>query len=631
MNGIDWEMSELITERIELIGFGKNDENGEEIYVKVAESDLTKQYDSVYYKTTNFNDLQPVQLPECDHISYQNGIYQCSLFQIIDTTYPYNLLPKTDSRLSVSDDGVNWKTAVFSYNNSFAQQPLFYRHGKVYAQNGSNLFECDDFQTWKPTGPKQSGGQTYAAFPVGNKIYMFYSEYAKVDDNPERFQETQYVKFTEDSVNWYDSSVSFQTPKNILISRFMSGFTDCGSFILGRNKNNNDLQTIMFMSQDETYQFIILPRYQGDLGKYDTSPEQVIACNNGYLQQFNGVSLISGRDCMGAPIKDAYIFSDDIEAIKEFNDPYNVIIYTDDGYIKYFVGYKWVGRYDMNFQLVENMDIDYKISDLTYYNGVYYMSSNVENNKPPQCFRSNDMMNWEIFDGEIPNSKGQYVNLAGELTGSKKIVGDRYIEVNYEEKGLANYKIIGDDIIVTKSEKADKIYFSHDGVYFLSCQKPFSVTDDKFNYIFEDNEDVVIKMGLYQYRVSKSQLYEELNKLKNSPPPYIMVKNKLLGFSTLPVTEEDRTLVPMRFLFENLDAEVMWDETTQTATAVKGDTSISFCIDNHQATVNGEVKEMDVPARLVNDKTMVPLRFLSEGLGYTVNWNEETRVAEVIE
>ena len=126
----------------------------------------------------------------------------------------------------------------------------------------------------------------------------------------------------------------------------------------------------------------------------------------------------------------------------------------------------------------------------------------------------------------------------------------------------------------------------------------------------------------------KRPIYDALDAQKSAP--YVCVNNTILGFETPPVTESDRTLVPMRFLFEQLGAEVTWDEATETATAVKDDTTISFTIDNTTATVNGAATTMDVPARLVNDKTMVPLRFLSEEMGYTVEWDEETRMATVI-
>ena len=97
----------------------------------------------------------------------------------------------------------------------------------------------------------------------------------------------------------------------------------------------------------------------------------------------------------------------------------------------------------------------------------------------------------------------------------------------------------------------------------------------------------------------------------------------------------------MRFLFEQMGADVNWNEETQTATATvpidtnrqmrtfsnEKEKSVTFSIDDTTATVNGETATMDVPARLVNDKTMVPLRFLSENLGYNVEWDEATNTA----
>lgn len=78
-----------------------------------------------------------------------------------------------------------------------------------------------------------------------------------------------------------------------------------------------------------------------------------------------------------------------------------------------------------------------------------------------------------------------------------------------------------------------------------------------------------------------------------------------------------------------MGAEVEWDEKTQTATVTKDDDVISFTIDSKEAKVNDTVKTMDVPARLISNKTMIPLRFLSEELGYTVEWDEDSKTATV--
>ena len=154
-------------------------------------------------------------------------------------------------------------------------------------------------------------------------------------------------------------------------------------------------------------------------------------------------------------------------------------------------------------------------------------------------------------------------------------------------------------------------------------------------WVYEYGEDLVIDWRLldrpgtsYRLTAPKQPVYDELERLKSAP--YVCVNDTILGFTQPPVTESDRTLVPMRFLFEHLGAEVDWDNDTQTATAKKGNTAISVSIDNTSAIVNGTEITMDVPARLVGDKTMVPLRFLSEELGYTVEWDEDTRMATVL-
>ena len=86
----------------------------------------------------------------------------------------------------------------------------------------------------------------------------------------------------------------------------------------------------------------------------------------------------------------------------------------------------------------------------------------------------------------------------------------------------------------------------------------------------------------------------------------------------------------MRFIFEQLDMEVDWDEETLTATATKDGFEIAFTIGSNIARVNGVEIEMDVSPEQVNWRTLIPLRFLSENLGYTVNWDEANRTAEII-
>ncbi len=100
-------------------------------------------------------------------------------------------------------------------------------------------------------------------------------------------------------------------------------------------------------------------------------------------------------------------------------------------------------------------------------------------------------------------------------------------------------------------------------------------------------------------------------------------------FDQPPILENDRTLAPVRFIFTALGYDVNWDEDTETVYAAKGTDSIILKIDDTTAYVNGEAKILDVPARLVNDRTLVPLRFISENSDAMVDWNGFRNFVEI--
>lgn len=82
-----------------------------------------------------------------------------------------------------------------------------------------------------------------------------------------------------------------------------------------------------------------------------------------------------------------------------------------------------------------------------------------------------------------------------------------------------------------------------------------------------------------------------------------------------------RTLVPLRVIFEELDAEVKWDAKTQTVHATRGKTNMSLKIGSTQTTLNGKTVRIDTPAMIKQGRTYVPLRFVSESLGAEVKWD----------
>ena len=98
-----------------------------------------------------------------------------------------------------------------------------------------------------------------------------------------------------------------------------------------------------------------------------------------------------------------------------------------------------------------------------------------------------------------------------------------------------------------------------------------------------------------------------------------------------PIIIEGRTLVPMRTIFEALGADVQWiDENgVQSIIASTEKTTINMTINSDKFYVNGEEKTLDVPAQLINDKTLVPIRAISESLGCSVDWVAETKTVVI--
>jgi peptidoglycan endopeptidase LytE len=98
-----------------------------------------------------------------------------------------------------------------------------------------------------------------------------------------------------------------------------------------------------------------------------------------------------------------------------------------------------------------------------------------------------------------------------------------------------------------------------------------------------------------------------------------------LSFPIAPVIEQDRTLVPARGLIEALGGSVGWDGPTMTVSATLGSTQVKATIGQETATVNGKAIPLDVAPKIIDNYTLIPLRFFVENLGLNVSWDGDTR------
>ena len=120
----------------------------------------------------------------------------------------------------------------------------------------------------------------------------------------------------------------------------------------------------------------------------------------------------------------------------------------------------------------------------------------------------------------------------------------------------------------------------------------------------------------------------------------IVIDGEELNLDVAPQIIDGRVMVPIRGVLENLGALVKWDDETQTVSARKSSKTVSLEIGSNDVTLDkGETNDdgsaktetiqTDVAAQLVSDRTLVPLRVISEAVGYSVDWNDETYTVSI--
>ena len=110
----------------------------------------------------------------------------------------------------------------------------------------------------------------------------------------------------------------------------------------------------------------------------------------------------------------------------------------------------------------------------------------------------------------------------------------------------------------------------------------------------------------------------------------VILNGKQLEFDVKPTLINDRTMVPMRVIFEALGAKVDWDGTTQTAIGVTKNTTIKITIGKDYLLKNDNIVVLDSPAVVISDRTLVPVRAIAESLDCKVEWYGETQVVEIL-
>ena len=109
----------------------------------------------------------------------------------------------------------------------------------------------------------------------------------------------------------------------------------------------------------------------------------------------------------------------------------------------------------------------------------------------------------------------------------------------------------------------------------------------------------------------------------------VAIDGEYVEFDVQPQLINDRTMVPLRAIFEALGAEVDWDNDTQTVIAMKDDVTVTATIGSTKMYIDDEEKTMDVAPMLLNGRTLVPVRFVAEAFNCDVDWEESEQTVYI--
>ena len=271
-----------------------------------------------------------------------------------------------------------------------------------------------------------------------------------------------------------------------------------------------------------------------------------------------------------------------------------------------------------------------------------------------------DRKNWKITASSIEGTRGNPYNLVDGSTGTSFVADIKlktpphHFEITLPENALisgvgfdsytdANGYPLSYEIYTSESEsgkyeltKSGAFDRANDALTLKSQTIDFddNVNVRKLKFVFTDTVNGYAAMSEFYMYPAKAPATSEPKEIKLTIGNNIITK--VIGsteipieFDVAPIIKDGRTFVPVRGIFEIAGAEILWNGEKRAATVKTNEGTVTVTIDKNEADVNGKAVSMDAPPFIKDGRTLIPLRFISENLGYKVNWDGETQTVTI--
>lgn len=213
----------------------------------------------------------------------------------------------------------------------------------------------------------------------------------------------------------------------------------------------------------------------------------------------------------------------------------------------------------------------------------------------------------DVFENDV-------FSVVRELTVEEVVNYQRYAEKEEDVFGYDFTNKVTPNMDVTFGTGVQQVLMN--GIYDSVNDIYYSLSDGAWiSRWYQDG-----KALLFVPERTKYKYYEVL--LHKTSEITVYLNGKKLVFDQKPIMENNRTLVPLRKIFEELGCTVEWDNATQTATATKGRTTIKLTVGDTTAYKNKAPIVIDAPAQKRNGRILVPVRFIAACFGVQTDWDE---------
>ena len=274
----------------------------------------------------------------------------------------------------------------------------------------------------------------------------------------------------------------------------------------------------------------------------------------------------------------------------------------------------------------------------SYYNGSFYIATVYDDNFF-DVYKCSDMLNWEISD--------RFFMPLYKATDKDKNLIETYLWHNcaMNTVGISVFKtdtnaVSSNSSVILSDGLKLGVYGSVLGI--TSASKPVNlISTDAVNWHQADSASAFSILNSYSVRGSymfvdrttdHTILSPKGDPAKNLEQKGIEVRidGHYIAFDSEPLIINDRTLVPIRAIAEALGAAVSYDAQTKTITITKGGDTITMTVGADRAHIkyyDGAEYEptLDCPSLIINDRTLVPVRFISEAFNKNVQWQSDTK------